>query len=446
MSNTSRREHVILTFLSITATLLALVLFEAAYRVHLAAKLENHNPLSYSPDESPSFTFLQPPGRWAYNADYGFDFISDYLTGQIKDGVFSKCGRGNVINKRGNLASRPSRYDDADLKGLLVGSSYTMGSSKSGLFFHEVLEDILAKKTSVSIGIENFSRDSFGVIQMFDMAVELVKTQKPDFVIIAFNTATLSMPRHWRTVLPHKDGFYNFYFMIEPAGDNPTPQNSYIHRFVVNDKVTNAWCDDMMQAKKQGDTERLANDPVIRSLIERYNEILRNRHAPEISVDLTTLSRSFLYNRIVHGNTFWEMDIYGNQVNALHPLQIKRYDADEKYLKAVDTLKKSGIPVILIHIPAYPELLENSEWAATGYGGLPKSQELSLALSLVETSGFTVESLLGRTGAPREDAASLAVEAEGEGRDWHPNAKGIALFTNAISDLVIERLNLPPPE
>ena len=436
------RSAFILSILVILSTLFAFALFESAYRVYLFSRLQNFNPLSYSPNEKPDFTFLQPPGRWVYNADYGFDFHPDYLTGNIVKGAFDHCARGGGIDQRGNLMKRDSRYGTGELNGILVGSSYTMGTQNSGLFFHEVLEDVLSKKAGKMVAIENYSRDSMGVIQMFDMAAFLAKSEHPDFILIAFNTATLSMPRHWRNVLPYKDGFYNFYFMTEPAGDNPTTSNSYVHRWVVYDKVTDAWCAEMMAAKKDGQADRLHNDPVIKALIKRHNNILRERQTPKVSVDLLTLKRSYLFNRIIRGNVFWDMDIYVNEVNSLLPLRLHRYDHDPKFNQSVATLMSSGIPVILVHIPSYPELKTGEEWAGSGYGGLPKSQELSLAESLENLPNLPVLSLLAKSHAPRADAADFAHKAEGADRDWHPNSKGIDLFVDALSDIMIDQLHL----
>jgi hypothetical protein len=437
-----KRTAFLLAILVVVSTLFTLALFEGAYRVYLFARLQNYNPLSYAPNDKPDFTFLQPPGRWVYNADYGFDFYPSYLTGNIVNGAFDHCSRGGMIDELGNLARRESRYGTGDMNGILVGSSYTMGTHTNGLFFHEVLEDALSRKTGKRIAIENYSRDSMGIIQMFDMAASLLKSQNPDFLVIAFNTATLSMPRHWRNVLPYKDGFYNFYFMIEPAGEKATRSNSYVHRFVVYDKVTDEWCAEMMAAKKDGQTERLQNDPVIKALIKRHNEILRERKIPKISVDLLSLRRSYLFNRIVRGNVFWNLDIYVNEVNSLLPLQLYRYDDDPKFNESVSKVISAGIPVFLVHIPSYPELLKGEEWAGSGYGGLPISQELSLAESLENLPGLPVRSLLAKSHAPRADAAEFANKADGADRDWHPNAKGIELFVDGLSDLIIDDLHI----
>jgi len=434
------QEKIINILLVCIASVLALIMSEGLYRAYLSTQLETMNPHNYAPNPKPNFKFFAPPGPWVYNPDYGFDFFANsQLSGEIVDGDFVQCTREDVINELGNLAHRPSRFNQTAIKGILVGSSYTMGTDDKERYFHEALEDLLVAKTGLDIAIENTSRGAFGIIQMFDLAATVLEQKKPDFLLIVFNTATLGMPRHWRSILPFKNGFSNLHFMTEPAGTTPTARNSYIHRFIVYDRVTEQWCAQMNGARKSGDKARLSNDPVISAMIKRHNEILENRNTPKITVDLTSLRRSFLFNRIYHRNAFWDMDIYADKMKTLMPLTIDSYGDDPKFMQSVTRIKATKIPVMLVHIPSFPELLKGDEWAGMGVGGLPMSREISLAASITSASQLKIESLLAGSGAPREDAADFAIKASGEGQDWHPNKAGIDLYTKALSELMLDK-------
>ncbi|NQU58861.1 MAG: hypothetical protein HQ513_16655, partial [Rhodospirillales bacterium] len=162
-------------------------------------------------------------------------------------------------------------------------------------------------------------------------------------------------------------GFHNFYFMTEPAGTTPTAKNSYVHRFIVYDRVTDQWCAQMNAARESGDKARLSNEPTILAMIKRHNEILENRKTPQIAVDLTSLRRSFLFNRIYHRNVFWDMGIYDDEnVNSLMPVTLDSYADDPKFMQSVARIKAANIPVMIVHIPSFPELWKGDEWAGMG--------------------------------------------------------------------------------
>ena len=50
------------------------------------------------------------------------------------------------------------------------------------------------------MGVINFGRDSYGMLQMFHLANAMTKEFKPDLIIIAFITNDLTRARFWRTV------------------------------------------------------------------------------------------------------------------------------------------------------------------------------------------------------------------------------------------------------
>jgi hypothetical protein len=443
-NKTTARQAYLLIASILVSSVICLLFLEVGYRAYLALRVPNVIPDAYQINDTPSFSVYAPPGRWQYNREVGFDFVSEgHITADIEDGVFARCSAADGINDRKNISFQESRFDTASIRGALIGSSFTMGSDANGDLFHEVLTDKLAAKIDQDVWIENYSRDSYGFIQMMDMAAQVAEIERPDFLIIAFNTATVSMARHWRTVVPFENGYHNFYFLFSPNLDDINNQKALLHRFVVYDEVTKSWCEEMTRALRNNDYQRLKEDPIIIAATERHKEILRSEPIPTPTVDLLELTASYLFNRIFYQNAFWGMDVYADQESRKRPLSILKYADDSGFRDSVKKLRASQVPVVIIHIPSFPEIKSGDEWAATGYAGIPKSQELSLIRSVESGTGYKIESLLPLINAPRSDAAALAKEAEGENIDWHPNKRGVELFAEAIADLTIEEFNLP---
>lgn len=447
MSKTENRLQGRELKLALVASFIAMVIgflcLEVGYRMYLHFRLPYEVPDSFVVSDTPSFSVYSPPGRWSYNRDYGFDYVSDgYITANIKDGIFSKCSIGDGINDRKNVAARLSRFDTASIRGALVGSSYTMVVDAKSRIFHETLSDMMSEKTGKDIWIENYSRDSFGFIQMMDLAATVAETEKPDFLIIAFNTAAISMARHWRAVIPFEHGFHNFYFLFSADANNTTDDNALLHRFVVYDKVTAEWCSEMMKAMKDQDTDRLKNDPVVLAAIKRHKNILAARAAPQITVDLLSFDTSFLFNRVVHKNALWEIDVFKHRRNSKRPIRIHDYGLDEQFRESATRIRAAGVPMLIAHIPSFPELKSGQEWSATGFAGIPQSQEMTLAESIEGASGYKVHSLLPLVDAPRKDAANFAKRATGDNFDWHPNKEGAILFADALARLAMEQFSL----
>lgn len=434
----SRAKHILASAaLLVGSTVFALVLVEAGYRAYIATNVEDYNPFTYEPRENPTVSIHSGPGLWIYNADYGWDYNPEgYRSASVSDGEVQSCGTVQEFNSRGNIAMVETDFDGADVRIALIGSSYTMGKVKDR-FDHEILGELISKRLKRNVLVENFSRDSFGVIQMMDMAAVVARDYQPDLLIIAFNAATIAMPRHWRTVIPGGDGFYRFYQVNEPRTEGLTKRNSRLHEYVISDLLTSEWCERMTAARKRGETALLRNDPLVKEAIARYRVGESHRQRTDMDVDFTSLERSFLYNLVKHENPLHGMRLYDQPINPIQPLTIRDYQADPKFEESLEALRAAGIPYQLIYIPSYPDLKEGRDWAALGTVGVPADQELALVQSLERATGKRILSLLPGLGVPREDADSLARVARGPKKDWHPSEKGVTEFVNVIADLLV---------
>jgi len=443
MSKISRHNFIDIFLILVFVVLTALVA-EGAYRVYLKFQIEKTVVQNVGNRKKSVISFMNDKGAWKFDKEVGFNFRPNgYLAGQIVENAFKNCGQVKHFNSRGNIASRKSDYLEADVRGALIGSSYTMGRSKDGRLFHEILSDNLTKKTGKKIVIENYSRDRYGVIQMMDMAAKVATSEKPNFIIIAFNSATIGMPRLWRVVESDRKGFYNFIWVNEPVQTNLTTKNSKVHRYVLYDKVTSDWCAKMKKALQENRKEILRNDPVILAMIQRYQKYNQKNLMPAMNVNFRTLTTSFLFNRLFRRNAFWNMGIYQTKNNPLAGLEINDYGDDKRFLESVRLLKETKIPFYLVHIPEYPELRTGNEWESIGSSPLPVQRGLSLVASLEKRLNQKILSFLPSIKNNNYDIETLPRKMAPPNMDWHPSDIGVSVYSNILSDILKKKIPMP---
>jgi hypothetical protein len=428
--------------LIVVGTAIGLLAGEIGYRAYVFTHIEEFVPSQKTADPSPRFTFGSYPALWAFDREVGWTFRpGGYISGDIDDGRFVRCSRFDPTNERGHIGSVETDWAGAGVRGALVGSSYTMGSDRKEPLFHEILGEVLGKALGKNVLVENFSMDSYGVAQMVEMAAVVARRHRPDFIVIAFNSATLAMNRHWRLLKPAGDGFYDFYMIPHPDMQDPSPFTAQLHEYVISDRLTDQWCARMTAYAKAGNETALRNDPLVGALVARHQVNHRRRHSPTLTVGFWSLEASFAYLRVAHGNPFWNLSIFAvpENPNPVRPLAIDDYGEDGRFLDSVRALKESGVPFYVVHIPSFPEIESGDEWAAAGSVGVAADQERALAASLPARIGQPVLSLLPSIGAPRADADRLAVKARDPAKDWHPNPRGVALFVSAVADILLEQ-------
>ena len=427
--------------ISITVTLfVAEIAFRGYVRLTLEDRFAAPNT-SANEIDSPSFSVMSSPGIWIFNQHYGWDYSTkESVSLEIKGGLFTQCGVSSRFNSRGNIANREDDLKSADLIVNMHGSSYTMGPMSDGRLISEYIADIVSENLGKKVVIENLARDSYGVIQMTDQVVHAANAYNPDYSLIAFNSATIAMPRHWRTVKPSHDGFYRFYMINQPNTDATSAKNSYLHDYVLHKDLTVQKCAELEILKKRVGKFSYLNDAFLTKIVEEYKTLQVTRNSPIPIVNFYRPDVSMLWNRIVDQNPFSNMDVYTQGNNPIQPITIDSYQDDEKFRQSMAAIKASGIPFRYMHIPSYPEVLSGAEWEAAGTVGVPAARELSLIKSLEQATGRNVASILAAISAPRSDAAELAQKATPPGQDWHPSEKGRRLFAHAIVDFLTEEL------
>ncbi len=417
--------------LVLVAVSLALLAAEVAYRGFRVYQRAFH---ALPPDEeAPSFGVYNPP-PWEFDDQFGFGYVPslDWWTANIRDGAFKQCNFQPRNNERGNIGDIEGDYDAASLKILVFGDSFAaMNPGWEGRTWPNWLQRKLAERTGRSVHVVNFGRDSYGVLQMLDLAGARVPEWKPDLALIVFITNDLTRPRTWRIVKNLRG--YSRMIVSSEASEAADPRTSHTNEgAILSEQVTRAWCQRMGQAWERGDEDTLRNDPVVRGLVTQFNTIRRENVPKTLPIDHTSLRVSFLYNRIRYGYPYRGMQEFEDHWRG-GATPVWDFSEDARFVRAVASLKASGTPVLLIHMPVYPEIRAREEYIF-GYT-TDGDQERALLASLERLAGQSVIPLLPHMDLPLENPLDYVVSAE----DWHPNAKGIVFYAEAVSRALLDR-------
>lgn len=434
---TPARTRLASLLLLVASLVTSLLVGEAGYRVWLAAKLRVlAQPVVYDP--KPSFgVYSEPP--WRFDRDAGFAYVPmlRYWTAYLAQGRFAGCTEPFVMtNADGNIGKTFGQYAEAEIKVLVFADSFgTMhfdGNTWPNLLQRK-LEDVTGKRVNVL----NLSRDSYGLLQMMDLAAREVPKWRPDYVIFAYITNDLARPRYWR-IMKEVRGYWRFIQAMEPDESiEPGPDTTTNEVGLINPKITRDWCARMTALSAAGKPDATRDDPVVRELVEQYNTI-RGENARQIvdpdDVDLWVLDRSYLYNRIVHSNAFHETGVGPRRVGYMTIDQMSFRD-DARFVAAAERVRASGAKLLLIHFPVRPEVEANTQYIWRFAGWTKPGQGPALARSLDEVLGTETISLLRYLPTPIKDFSRYTASQE----DWHPNAAGIDLYADAVLNVLLER-------
>ncbi len=384
--------------LLVVGCLLGFVLSEMTYRAYLYLR------------DRKSYFSVYNVSHWEFDDRFGYVYpperAIDY-TG-VKDGRVVECHRLRVINRYGNIGPVMGSYRDARVKILVFGDSWT-AFQQQGKSWPNFLQEALERRLGRSVHVVNFGRDGYGVLQMFDLAAAKVPEWKPDLVVIAFITDDLSRARFWRTVVGAGDDV-RVLTTIDPVR-NPRPERS-TDTFLLLPSATYEWC------RSMAGTGRV--DPVLSALIAKRRRLLSARPA-----NLLTLRHSYLYNRIAHRDAFWFLRRSPSQ----NPrVSFTTFAEDPRFVRDIEQLRATGIPLVLFHLAYYPEVKARKE-AILG------AQEAALWNSLEEVAGEQVLRSTDYVRLPVEAPERMNVSRG----DLHPSLWGMEFYANVVADALVKR-------
>jgi hypothetical protein len=405
--------------LAAVSSLLGFVLLEAGYRVYLR--------------RTQPWWFLNAEGLWyfekspfRYSEAFGYEYVpGSYHGGAAHDGRIIACWDPFwdwEINAEGNSGRIAGRYAEAELRILAFGDSFTQRPRPSPagepMTWPNFLQDLLEAELGRSVHVVNFGRDGYGVLQMLDLAAAKVPEWRPDLAILAFITDDLARGRFWRitTVLDGRERI-----LVSSVPDpHPRPEAA-TDAYLVDSRATSEWCHRLLASQARG-------DPVLRDLEEALRE--GRRRSSHLS-DAWSLSQSFALDALLHGQPFH--GALARATPSQKPLHgLADFADDPRAVAAVEALRASGTPIVLLHLASHPELAAGEEYSDRGADPV---RDRALVESLERLTGWPVHETLAHLPAPlgQIDLESLPVDAP---RDVHPSLRGHRFYAEVAATVL----------
>jgi hypothetical protein len=416
---------------------LTALLVECAYRYYLnnrvAAELADWNK-KFQPSERPSFGVHGVP-PWFFDKDVGHSFQQGpWRAAQISDGTFLRCESAGEGNRLGNYGWMPDDYAKADLRLMIVGSSFSMVADENGKLVDRLLMERLSSRLHRSVSVLNYSRDATGVLAYLNMARFKFDESKPHVVIALINAISLIGRPHWRVVLPEDNGFRRLYFLLDPEAQPTDPKRAVPQPFVISDAVTEEWCQGMMLTRARGEERALRQEPLVKALVARYNKLQHDALEPKIAINFWRPDVSFAWNLLTTGDPFDGMVMFSEPI--YNALTLDRYTDDARFNTAVKRLKELGVPVIPVHIPQFPDMRQQTDggWSFAA-NGLPPRQGASLVADLEAALGEPFVHLYQYYPSElKKDPLKLVVSESNS----HPSKLGVAVMAEALERMLLE--------
>jgi len=383
---------------------------EIAYRLYLMQKISvgkeseiTEDALNYSAVDDVLTEF---------NLEFGYSYVANKSNNGVlvHNGYPVMCNQA-TINELGNTNRIKGNYEDATVKILVFGDSFTANTNLNGITWPDLLQDELEAKFNQDVNVINFGRGAYGILQMFDLARTKVEELKPDLVIFAFITSDLVRARFWRTV-NFINGEKRDFVMTEPSEEADLKKS--IDSTLVNSMITREWCEDMLVASHK-------EDALLKALNEEFIKRKREHYDP---VEFNSLTTSFIFNRIVHNDPF----------RGFIPSLIPRYSensyaADSRFIQNVNHINQSNIPYYIIHLPTYGDL-KAGEYELG-------EQERALKESLQEVTGKQIINFIEY--APSHDSNNLEdlEKLFMSPYDRHPSLQGIRFYAEVVGEILI---------
>ncbi len=377
------------------------MLVEGCYRYFLAQEV----PQRFKHEPSGEVGVFDV-NHWQYSEAFGYGYPKETIIHHtsLKNGVVTSCTEIDIINERGNIGPIEGTYHDADLKILIFGDSWS-AFTQNNVTWTDIFEAELEEKLGIEVEVVNFSRDGYGILQMFDMAADLVEVWKPDLTIFAFITNDLTRVRTWRIPID-KNGVTDRVVTSFTPRKQMVLDNTY-DTFLIHNEATKSWCEGALSSQKQ--------DDVTRAIYAKYQTATRVG-AKKVS-SLFTLNHSYLLNRILHGNPF-----RGNEGIFTFPvIKYQTYADDTRFMSNIRKLEADESRKVLFHMAFYPEIVKRQEFILT-------NTEASLLESLKNLTQYEMVETLRNLKEPLQNPEKMNASPT----NYHPSLWGMKMYSKVI--------------
>ena len=404
-------RNLIINFSLILLSIVFTIAFlEIAYRLYLMWRISVDKE-SEIPEEALNYSAVDDI-LTEFNLEFGYSYVANKSNNGVlvHNGYPVMCTQA-TINELGNTNRMKGNYEDATVKILVFGDSFTANTDLHGITWPDLLQDELEAKLDQDVNVINFGRGAYGILQMFDLARTKVEELEPDLVVFAFITSDLVRARFWRTV-DFINGEKRDFVMTEPSAE--ADLKTSIDSTVVNSMITREWCEDMLVASDK-------DDPLLKALNEQFIQRRREHYDP---VEFNSLSTSFIFNRILYNDPF-----HGLIPSLIPRFSEHSYAADSRFIDDVNHINQSNVPYYIIHLPTYEDLM-------AGKYDLSE-QEQSLFRSFQEVTGKQIFNFIEYTSShdfnDPEDLEQLFISPY----DLHPSLQGIKFYAEVVSEMLI---------
>jgi len=313
-----------------TGVCLSLAIAEIAVRAHVGSR-----PVSF---HIVNGVFGQ------YDREFGQRFppSSKKVLSLVSDGRVTWCPGVIASANVDGLGGRSTLADarNADYVIFTTGDSFSYWM-QSALTIPDVVETLLGERTGLKVVNLNFARGAYGILQMLTLAAEMYPALKPQLIVVQFITDDLTRGRWW-TREAVIDGRTRSQMASRPDFNDPRTTND---EDVVDGRATEEWCRRELHAARP--------DAVVKDSVSFRGVYLRSKG---IAFEPFSLTKSYLIEAV--WSTFFGRPFYSQTAFSLMPrVTAEEFLADPGYRAAIQKLKQSGVPVVLVHLPNKAEIL-----------------------------------------------------------------------------------------
>ena len=279
-----------------------------------------------------------------YDREFGQRFrpSSQKVLSLVSDGRVTWCPGVVASANVDGLGGRSTLADarNADYVIFTTGDSFSYWM-QSALTVPDVVEAVLGERTGLKVVNLNFARGAYGILQMLTLAAEMYPALKPQLIVVQFTTDDLTRGRWW-TREAVIDGRTRSQMASRPEFNDPLTTND---EDVVDGRATEEWCRRELHAARP--------DAVVKDSVAFRDVYLRSKG---IAFEPFSLTKSYLIEAV--WSTFFGRPFYSQTAFSLMPrVTAEEFLADPGYRAAVQKLKQSGVPVVLVHLPNKAEIL-----------------------------------------------------------------------------------------
>jgi hypothetical protein len=387
--------------LLVAGVVLALLLAEIAVRLHIWSR-----PVSFHIVKS---VFGQ------YDARFGQRFPPSErkVLSLVQNGRVVWCpgvvARANADGLGGRSTLTDARK--ADYVILTTGDSFTYWM-RASLTVPDVVESLLSERTGLKVANLNLARGAYGVLQMLTLAAEMVPVLKPDLIVVQLISDDLTRGRWWAReavidgraraqVSPRPDGF-----------DDPRTTNE---QDVVDERASDEWCRSQLGAREP--------DAVVKDAVAYHQAYLRSKG---IGFEPFSLTKSYLIDAV--WPSLFDRPFYSQTARSLIPrVTAREFQTDPGYHDAVQKLTRSGVPVVLVHLPNKAEIVVGRPFRGREAKAIWTQLERDLGTRIA-------------TLAAMEPRPPVPTTIDLQPNNAHPNLDGIKFYGEYVTQVIGPRV------